>query len=141
PAELTVTVDEITVTDEEIDKQLELLRERFATLKNVERPVAEGDYVQIDLEATVDGQPVEGGSATNLSHEVGSKSLLPGLDEAVVGLSAGESSTFPAPLVAGEHAGREAAVTATVKPVRETALPQLDDGSAPLAAESDTPSA
>ncbi|HLU44808.1 MAG TPA: trigger factor [Natronosporangium sp.] len=138
PAELTVTVDEITVTDEEIDKQLELLRERFATLKNVERPVAEGDYVQIDLEATVDGQPVEGGSATNLSHEVGSKSLLPGLDEAVVGLSAGESTTFTAPLVAGEHAGREAEVTVTVKTVREKELPQLDDEFAQLASEFDT---
>ena len=65
----------------EIDEQVDGLRERFATLKTVDRPAAEGDYVQIDLTATVDGEEVPGGSATNLSHEVGSKQLLPGLDE------------------------------------------------------------
>jgi trigger factor len=87
-SEIAVTVDEVNVADEDVDAQLATLRERFATLKTVERAAAEGDYVQIDLAATVDGEEVEGGTASNLSHEVGSEALLPGLDEVLVGVRA-----------------------------------------------------
>ncbi len=137
-SEITVTVDEAEVTDEEVDRQLEALRDRFASLKTVERPAATGDYVQIDLAATVDGKEVEGGTATNLSYEVGSGQLLPGLDDAVVGKSAGEQGTFTTTLVGGEYAGREAEVTVTVRTVREKELPPLDDDFAQLASEFDT---
>ena len=137
-AELTVTVDEITIEESEIDQQVDNLRERFATLKTVERPAATGDYVQIDLAATVDGQPVAGGSASNLSYEVGSGQLLPGLDDVLVGLSAGEEATFTAPLMAGEHAGRDADVAVTVRTVKEKELPPLDDEFAQMASEFDT---
>jgi trigger factor len=137
-SEISVTVDEVAVADEEIDQQLDALRERFATLKPAERPVENGDYVQIDLEATVDGQPVEGGTATNLSYEVGSGTLLPGLDDALVGRSAGDSATFTAPLVGGDLAGREAEVRVTLRTVRLKELPELDDDFAQLASEFDT---
>jgi trigger factor len=133
-----VTVDELQIDDSEVDTQVSNLRERFATLKTVERPAREGDYVQIDLAATVDGEAVPGGSATNISHEVGSKQLLPGLDEVLVGLSAGESKTFVTQLVGGEFAGRDADVSVTVRTVKEKELPALDDEFAQLASEFDT---
>ncbi|KXK59704.1 trigger factor [Micromonospora rosaria] len=133
-----VTVDELQIDESEIDEQVKNLRERFATLKTVERAAAEGDYVQIDLNATVDGADVPGGSASNISHEVGSKQLLPGLDEAVVGLAAGDSTTFTTQLVGGELAGRDADVAVTVRTVKEKELPELNDEFAQLASEFDT---
>jgi len=135
---LAVTVDEIVLDEEEIDGQVNSLRERFATLKTVERAALLGDYVQIDLAATVDGQEVPGGSATNVSHEVGSKQLLPGLDDALVGMSAGESTTFVTQLVGGDFAGRDATVAVTVRTVKEKQLPELDDAFAQMASEFDT---
>jgi trigger factor len=136
--EIEVTVDTIKIGDEEVDEQLKGLRERFSTLKTVERPAAEGDYVQVDLAATVDGQEVEGGSATNVSHEVGSGQLLPGLDEELVGMSAGEARSFTTKLVGGEFAGRDADVSVTVRGVKEKQLPELDDDFAQLASEFDS---
>ncbi|MEV4756003.1 trigger factor [Micromonospora sp. NPDC049559] len=133
-----VTVDELQVDESEIDQQVNSLRERFATLKTVERAAQEGDYVQIDLAATVDGEEVPGGSASNISHEVGSKQLLPGLDEALVGLAAGDSTTFTSQLVGGEFAGRDADVSVTVRTVKEKELPALDDEFAQMASEFDT---
>jgi trigger factor len=135
---ITVTVDALEVGDEDIDAQVEALRLRFATLKTVERAARRGDFVQIDLAATVDGEEVPGGTATNLSHEVGSNQLLPGLDATVDGMSAGESTTFTSNLVAGDFAGREAEVAVTVRTVKERELPELDDEFAGLASEFDT---
>jgi trigger factor len=136
---IEVTVDATSVTDEDIDGQVDGLRQRFATLKTVERAAADGDYVQIDLVATVDGEPVEGGTASNISHEVGSGQLqLPGLDEALVGLSAGAEARFSTALVGGEHAGRDAEVAVTVRTVKEKELPPLDEAFAQLASEFDT---
>lgn len=138
PATIEVTVDELKVDDSEIDQQVQSLRERFATLKTVERAAQEGDYVQIDLNATVDGEEVPGGSASNISHEVGSKQLLPGLDEALVGVAAGDSTTFTTQLVGGDYAGRDAEVTVTVRTVKEKELPELNDDFAQMASEFDT---
>ena len=132
-ATIEVTVDELQIDDSEIDEQIGNLRERFATLKTVERPAAEGDYVQIDLAATVDGEEVPGGSATNISHEVGSKQLLPGLDEVLVGLAAGAATSFTTQLVGGDFAGRDADVAVTVRTVKEKQLPELDDAFAQMA--------
>jgi trigger factor len=136
--EIEVTVDEIRIGDEEIEEQLSGLRERFSTLKTVERAALNGDYVQIDLAATVDGEEVPGGSATNVSHEVGSGQLLPGLDEVLVGLSSGDTATFTTQLVGGDYAGRDAEVSVTVRSVKEKQLPPLDDDFAQLASEFDT---
>jgi len=138
PDSLVVTVEDMTVTDEEVDEQITALRDRFATLTGVDRPVEDGDYVSIDLEATVDGEPVEDGSTTGLSHEVGSGELIDGLDEALVGLSAGESTTFRTDLPAGEAAGRSADVAVTVRSVKVKELPELDDEFAQTASEFDT---
>jgi trigger factor len=135
---IEVTVDEIELTDEEIDEQVRALRERFATLKTVERAAQVGDYVQIDLAATVDGEEVPGGSASNVSHEVGSGQLLPGLDEVLAGMGAGDSTTFQTELVGGDLAGRQADVAVTVRTVKEKQLPDLDDEFAQLASEFDT---
>ncbi|MFY1672681.1 trigger factor [Plantactinospora sp. WMMB334] len=135
---IEVSVDELQIDEDEIDTQVGSLRERFATLKTVERAAREGDYVQLDLAATVDGAEVPGGSATNISHEVGSKQLLPGLDEVLVGLSAGDATTFQTQLVGGDFAGRDADVSVTVRTVKEKELPPLDDEFAQLASEFDT---
>ncbi|RKR87780.1 trigger factor [Micromonospora pisi] len=137
-ATVEVTVDELKIDDSEVDEQVKGLRERFATLKTVERAAQEGDYTQIDLAATVNGEEVPGGSATNISHEVGSKQLLPGLDEVLVGLSAGDSTTFVTQLVGGDFAGQDADVAVTVRTVKEKELPPLDDDFAQLASEFDT---
>ena len=137
-AEIEVTVDELAIADSEVDEQLTGLSERFATLKTVERSAGTGDYVQIDLAATVDGVEVPGGSATNISHEVGSNQLLPGLDDALVGLSADSATTFKTSLVGGDFAGKEADVAVTVRTVKEKQLPPLDDAFAQMASEFDT---
>lgn len=135
---LKVTVDPIEITDEEVAAELENLRARFGTLKGVDRPVAKDDFVSIDLSATVDGVDVPEAKTEGLSHQVGSGQLIEGLDDAITGLSEGESKDFPTTLAAGEHAGKEAQVTVTVKSVKERELPEADDEFAQLASEFDT---
>ncbi len=135
---LTVSVDPVGVSDDDIDAELESLRARFGTLTGVDRPVADGDFISIDLSATVDGEDVPNAAAQGLSHEVGSGRLIAGLDDAVVGLSVDESREFTAKLATGEHAGQDAQVTVTVKSIKERELPEPDDEFAQLASEFDT---
>ena len=135
---LKITVEPVEIAEGEVEAELEALRARFGTLKGVERPVQTGDFVSIDLSAVVDGEDIPDGSAEGLSHEIGSGQLIEGLDEAIVGLSDGESATFTTKLVAGEHAGDEAEVTVTVRSVKERELPDADDDFAQLASEFDT---
>ena len=137
-SELTVSVDPVGVSDDDVDAELESLRARFGTLTGVDRPVADGDFVSIDLSATVDGEDVPNAAAQGLSHEVGSGRLIAGLDDALVGLSVDESKEFTAKLATGEHAGHDAQVTVTVKSIKERELPEPDDGFAQLASEFDT---
>ncbi len=122
----------------DVDEQLDELRDRFSTLVGAERPAAEGDYVSLDLVSVVDGEQIEGGSATGRSYVVGSDEYIDGLDDAIAGKSAGESATFTAPLRQGEHAGTEAEVTATVRSVKVKELPDADDEFAQMASEFDT---
>ncbi|MGN6522614.1 MAG: trigger factor [Actinomycetes bacterium] len=133
---LEVTVDTAEVDDAAVDEQLQSLRERFGTLSGAARPAADGDFVQIDLVATVDGEEVD--SANGVSYQIGSGSMIEGLDEAVTGLSAGESASFETTLAGGEHEGRQATVSVTVAGVKERELPELDDEFAQLASEFDT---
>ena len=126
------------MTDEDIDAELQSLRARFGTLKGVERGAEDGDFVSIDLSASVDGQDVSDAKTEGLSHEVGSGQLIEGLDDAIVGLKEGETKVFTTTLAAGEHAGEEAQVTVTVKTVKERELPEPDDEFAQLASEFDT---
>ncbi|MDG3008579.1 trigger factor [Rhodococcus sp. D2-41] len=136
--ELEVTVDPIEVTDEAVDEQLQSLRARFGTLTGVERAVEDGDFISVDLSATVNGEDVPEASTTGLSHEVGSGQLIEGLDEAVLGLKAGESKDFTSKLLAGDHAGEDAIITVTVGTVKTRELPEADDEFAQLASEFDT---
>jgi trigger factor len=136
--ELAVTVDDIELADDEVDEQLNELRARFGTLSGVERPAENGDFVSIDLSATVDGEEVEEAKTAGLSYEVGSGEMIEGIDEAIIGTSAGESKAFTTTLVAGEHAGRDSEVTVTVQTVKVRELPEPDDDFAQLASEFDT---
>jgi len=135
---LSVTVDNTLVSPDEVAEYLGQLQERFASLKAVQRPVQADDYVSIDLSASVDGEPVEDAQASGLSYQVGSGSLLDGLDTALIGMAAGESATFQTELAGGEFAGREADVTVTVHSVKVKEVPGLDDDFAQLASEFDT---
>ncbi|MET8543850.1 trigger factor [Kitasatospora sp. NPDC004799] len=135
---IEVTVDPIAVSDEDVEKSLEQLRERFASLKDVERAAAAGDTVVVDLVAKVDGEVPEDGTATGVSYEIGSGRLIDGIDEAVTGLSAGEEKTFETELKGGTQAGKTSEVTVTVTAVQEKELPELDDEFAQLASEFDT---
>ncbi|MGZ4510367.1 MAG: trigger factor [Mycobacterium sp.] len=135
---LTISVDPIEVNDEDVDAELQSLRARFGTLTGVDRPVATGDFVSIDLSATINGEEVPGAAAQGLSHEVGTGRLIAGLDDALVGLSVDESREFTAQLAAGEHAGQDAQVTVTVKSIKQRELPEPDDEFAQLASEFDT---
>jgi trigger factor len=137
-ASLEVEVDVAEVSDADIDAELDQLRERFATLKPVDRGTAAGDMLSLTLASTKNGEPVEDLSAAGLTYEAGSEGLLPGLDEAVIGLKEGDEGTFLVTPDAGEHEGQEVEVTVTVVSVRERELPELDDDFAQTVSEFDT---
>ncbi|WP_172582712.1 trigger factor [Subtercola boreus] len=135
-AGLPVTVDPLEVSDEEVDAELEKLRTRFGTLITVDRPIKTGDFAQIDLIATIDDNEVD--NATGISYEVGSGELLEGLDGVIDSLTAGETTSFEAPLLGGEFAGKDALVTVTINSVKERELPEADDDFAQISSEFDT---
>ena len=137
-ADLEVTVEAPEADDEAVETELDNLRARFGTLKGVDRGATTGDFLSVDLAATVDGEAVEEASTEGLSYELGSGTLVDGLDDAAEGLKAGESKEFPSSLVAGDHAGKEAVITVTVQSVKERELPEADDEFAQLASEFDT---
>ncbi|WP_375388412.1 trigger factor [uncultured Amnibacterium sp.] len=133
---LTVTVDPVEASEEDVAKQLDELRGRFGTLSTVERPARSGDFVQIDLLATIGGEQVDTASA--ISYEIGSGELIEGIDEALESLTAGESTTFASTLLGGDHEGEEAEIAVTILAVKERELPDLDDDFAQMASEFDT---
>jgi len=133
---LKVSVDDIEVTEAEIDERLDALRTRFGTLEGVDRPAETGDFLTIDLVAKVGDEEID--SATGVSYEVGSGQMLEGTDEAVVGLSADEEAIFTSSLRGGEHAGADAEITVKVSAVKHRVLPEADDDFAQLASEFDT---
>ncbi len=135
---MPVTVDDAEVTPDQVEEYLGALRERFASLKGADRPAAAGDFVSIDLAAAVDGKPVEDAQATGISYEVGSSSMLDGLDEALAGMEAGQTKIFGAELAGGKLAGMTADVSVTVNSVKTKDLPELDDEFAQSASEFDT---
>ncbi|MGI8458873.1 MAG: trigger factor [Propionibacteriaceae bacterium] len=136
--DVNVTVDALELQDDAVGEQLDLLRTRFSSLDAVDRPVEDGDLLVIDLEATKGGEPLPDATAEDLSYEVGSGNMLDGLDDAVTGLSVGETATFTAELVGGPLKGTESEVTVTVKKVQVRDLPAADDDFAQLASEFDT---
>ena len=121
---LEIAISKPEVKDEDVDKRLETLRQRFGTLVGVDRPAAKGDFANIDLTAEIDGETVD--SQEGVSYELGSNTMLDGLDEALDGLSAGEETTFEGTLEAGEHEGQKATVKVKVNSVKAEELPELD---------------
>ncbi|AKV55302.1 Trigger factor, ppiase [Bifidobacterium actinocoloniiforme DSM 22766] len=133
---MEIEVAKPEVTDEDVDKRLDNLRKRFGTLVSVDRPAQKGDYASIDLEAVIDGESVD--SQQGVSYELGSNTMLDGLDEALDGLSAGEETTFDGTLEAGDHQGEKAQIKVKVNSVKAEELPELDDDFAKEASEFDT---
>ncbi|MGB6165456.1 MAG: trigger factor [Pseudonocardiaceae bacterium] len=136
--ELAVSVDDVEVTEAEVEEQLDGLRARFGALVTVERPVQQGDVVTLDLSATVDGEEVAELATTDLSYQVGSDEVIAGTDDALVGATQGEQRVVTTVLAAGEHAGQHAEVTMTIKAVKERELPAADDEFSQLVSEFDT---
>ncbi len=135
---IEVEVEAAEVSDEDVDKAVEQLRERFASTTVVERAAAEGDVVKVDLEAKVDGEVLEDGVAQGVDYTIGSGELLDGIDDAVTGLEAGATTTFTSELKGGSAAGQEAEVSVKVETVSARELPSLDDDFAQMASEFDT---
>ena len=133
---VAVTVEDLKVGDAEVDERLDSLRERFGSLKTVDRPAATGDFLSIDLKAEIDGEEID--SLTGISYQVGSGEMLAGMDDVLPGLSAGETTTYETPLAGGDKAGQDSLVTITVQTVKERELPAADDEFAQLASEFDT---
>jgi trigger factor len=131
-------VEEVSLSDEDIDTQVEALRERFATLNEVEREAADGDFVTLDLAARQNDEIVEGAEVSGMSYKVGRGGMLDGLDEALAGMKAGDEKTFESELVGGDLVGEQVFVTVKVTQVQEQELPAFDDEFAQLASEFDT---
>lgn len=137
-SDISVEVPALGSTEERIDHELEHLRERFGSLKTVDREADDEDFITLNLSATVDGEEIEDAKVEDMSYRVGSGDLIEGLDDAVKGLKADESATFTSKLVFGEYADKDAEVTVTVTAVKERELPELDDDFAQMASEFDT---
>ena len=128
------------VDDEDVDAQLEQLRERFAEVDEVERPAQTGDYVTLDLKVVVDGEELTDSNVEDALYEVGSQGVTPKLDEELVDRMADDEFTYTdnLPDEFPDHGGEEAEFHVTVKDVRAKTLPDLDDDFAATASEFDT---
>ena len=135
-SKITLTVEAAEVTDADVDEELDRLRSRFGTLVPADRPAKKGDFTQLDLVARIGDEEVD--TASSVSYELGSGELIEGIDEALDSLSAGEATTFRAPLLGGDHEGEEAEITVTLTAVKERELPDADDDFAQIASEFDT---
>ncbi len=134
---IELSVSDVEVTEKDVDEQIEALRVRFGTLTTIEKDAASGDFVTIDLIAKVDGKEVEGGTANNISYEVGSNRMIDGLDAALEGMKVGENKTFTTQLV-GMKEGETGEVSVTLQAVKKRELPELNDDFAKLASEFET---
>jgi len=136
-SKITIEVDDLAVTDKDIDEQVDELRTRFGTLMTVERETKDGDFVTVDLTAKIDGAEVDGGKASDISYEVGSNRMIDGLDAALLGMKAGDVKNFETQLV-GQKDDEKGDVEIKLKAVKERELPPVDDAFAKLASEFDT---
>ncbi|WP_026926218.1 trigger factor [Granulicoccus phenolivorans] len=137
-SDVKVEVDTLEVSDEAVDEQIKVLRERFASVREVERPAAEGDVIVVDLVGSMNGEELEEATAKDISYKLGAGGMIDGLDEAVTGLSAGESAEFNSELVGGSLRGERADIKVTVTKVQEQDLPELDDEFAQMVSEFET---
>ena len=131
-----IEIEEPAVDDDAVEVRLTELRERFGTLVGVDRPAEDGDFVSLDMLATIEDEEIE--SVEGVSYQIGQGNMLEGLDEALEGLSAGETTTFTSKLAGGEHAGQDALIKVTPQSVKVRELPEADDEFAEMASEFDT---
>jgi trigger factor len=135
---IKATVDALDVPEGLVDDQIDVLQKRFGSREVVERAAADGDIVTITLVASKDGEPLEDATADSIEYTVGSGQMLDGLDDAVTGLSAGESAKFTSTLVGGPLKDEEADIDVTVTKVQSQTLPEANDEFAAEASEFDT---
>jgi trigger factor len=137
---LVVEAPDVRVSEAELDEQIDRLRNRFAELDVVGHPARRGDYVVIDVRATIHDEEIPEGTARDLLYEVGSGAVSPELDEQLDGTRKGDIVKFNAPLPpdAGERGGQEVSYQVLVKEVKAKRLPELDDDFAKTASEFDT---
>lgn len=133
---LSLEVSKLEVSDEDVEKELDQLRDRFASLKTVDRAAQDGDYTSIDMVAKIGDEEID--SVSGVSYQIGSASMLEGMDEALNGMKAEETTEFKSTLKGGDHEGEEADVTLTLHKVKERELPEADDDFAQMASEFDT---
>jgi trigger factor len=133
---MTLEVEPVAVTPDEVENELDTLRTRFGTLVTVDRPAKTGDFVTLDLTATIGDEEVD--TASNVSYELGSGELIDGIDEALDTLTAGESTTFESELLGGDHEGEKAQVSVNLLSVKEREMPEADDDFAQIASQFDT---
>lgn len=133
---LSLEVSKLEVSDEDVEKELDQLRDRFASLKTVDRPAQDGDFTSIDMVAKIGDEEID--SVSGVSYQIGSGSMLEGMDEALNGMKSEETTEFKSTLKGGDHEGEEADVTLTLHKVKERELPEADDDFAQMASEFDT---
>lgn len=135
---IAVRVEDATVTDAQVDEQLDELRKRFGTAVPVERGALIGDVLLVDVTGTKDDEKLVEYSATALSYELGTGGLIPGADDELLGAAAGDKRTIGFTPEDGPYAGQEVQIEIAVQGVRERSLPAADDEFAQLASEFDT---
>jgi len=137
-SEISITVPAIKAGEEDVDKALEELAERFGELKDTKRKMKTGDYAIIDITAEVDGEKIEEASTEGLSYSIGDDNLIKGLDTALRGMKTGEDNEFTSTIQSGEHKDEEATFKVHVQQTKERKLPDMDDEFAQMASEYDT---
>ena len=140
---LSVAATATEVTDEEVDKQINALRERHAKMVVAEdAELGQGDFARIDFDGTVDGKPFSGGQSKGYPLEIGSGNFIPGFEDQLIGAKAGEERevkvTFPADYFVAELAGKEAVFVTKINDVKRKELPELNDDFAKEAGDADT---
>ncbi|MCB1669068.1 MAG: trigger factor [Porticoccaceae bacterium] len=119
------------IGDADLDKMIDVLQQQQASWSEVDRPAQQGDTVKIDYVGTKDGEEFDGGKAEDQPLELGSNKMIPGFEDAIIGMSAGEqkvaSLTFPEDYQSEELKGASVEFTITVRSVSEKTLPEMDD--------------
>lgn len=140
--ELEIPDKDFTVKDEDVEAEIDAMRNRYAELEVVDGAAEEKDFVLIDFEGSVDGEAFEGGKAENHQLELGSGQFIPGFEDQLIGLKAGDEKdvvvTFPEDYHQESLAGKEATFKVKVNEVKRKHLPELDDEFAKDVSEFDT---
>jgi trigger factor len=141
--QLRIEIERPDVSDDEVARQVDMLRERFADLEDSSAPLTDGDYAEIDIKGSIDDESVEGLTATDYLYEVGSELVVPTLDDQLRGKRPGDILQFndTLPERFGERSGEEAAFRVLVKDAKKKVLPELTDEWVSEVSEFDTAAA